>query len=47
MWLLTLRMINNTVTSNIIVEKTINASFKKKTQFHTVFILKESTNPYI
>jgi hypothetical protein len=39
-------MTKYTVTSNIIAEKATNDSFQKS-QFYTVSILKENTNPYI
>jgi hypothetical protein len=47
-WLLTLRNINNTVTSNIIAMKTTPTIHSKKiSQIYTVARLKESTDPYI
>jgi len=47
-WLLILRMINETVTSNIIVMKTTpTVHFRKISPFYTVAGLKESIDPYI
>jgi hypothetical protein len=47
-WLLTPRMINKTVTSNITAMKTTPTFYSRKiSQIYIVASLKESTNPYI